>query len=272
MKKHLLILFVLNLLILPVLAQSTKPAHDRSSKWYVYWGWNRGWYTNSDLHLQGDGYNFNLADVKAQDRPSELSLKNYLFFTSLTVPQTNVKAGYHFSDKYSVALGFDHMKYVVEQYQTTIIDGTINVGDSEYNGTYQNQEIELKRNFLRYEHTDGLNYVFLEFNRHDRLLDKDKLQISTVFGASPAFLRPRTDVTFLNVQGPNVYHFAGYGINAKFGLDILLFNRLSLMSEVKGGYINLPDVRATLNPNEKVSQHFSFLQANFILGFVFSVK
>ena len=32
-------------------------------KIFVYWGWNRGYYSNSDIHFTGDGYDFILEDV-----------------------------------------------------------------------------------------------------------------------------------------------------------------------------------------------------------------
>ena len=35
-------------------------------KFYLYWGWNRGAYTDSDIHFKGSDYDFVLHDVKAQ--------------------------------------------------------------------------------------------------------------------------------------------------------------------------------------------------------------
>jgi hypothetical protein len=43
----------------------------------------------------------------------------------MTIPQTNFKLGYFINDHYSIALGADHMKYVVTQDQTGNITGTI---------------------------------------------------------------------------------------------------------------------------------------------------
>jgi len=239
---------------------------------YVYWGWNRGWYTDSDIHLKGSNYNFTLDKVRAQDRQSAFSFKKYLFLTQFSVPQTNLKIGYFLNPKYSIALGFDHMKYVVERNQTAMITGVINAGSSTYDGVYKRDSIKLNASFLAFEHTDGLNYVFIEFNRHDKLYSRGKFAVNSVLGISPALLRPRTDVTFLRVKGPNEYHNAGYGINAKAGLDLTLFTHFSILSEVKGGFINLPDIRATTDISDKANQHFWFLQANVQIGAKFSIK
>jgi hypothetical protein len=72
----------------------------------------------------------------------------------MTIPQTNFKLGYFINDHYSIALGADHMKYVVTQDQTAILL-TI-VGGTPYDGVYNNSPIVLTEAFLRFEHTDGL--------------------------------------------------------------------------------------------------------------------
>jgi hypothetical protein len=257
-----------------VLAQDVKPKKSLKDNWYINWGWNRGWYTHSDIRMVGEDYDFVLKDVLAKDRQSEFSLKKYLFFNQFSVPQTNLNAGYYLNEHYSIASGFDHMKYVMIRDQRTTITGEINRPGSVYKGTYQNDSIQLGYNFLRYEHTDGLNYVFLEFNRHDQWLNllNEKVRISSVVGAGPALLRPRTDVTLLNRQGRNVYHNAGFGINGKLGVQILLFNHFNISSELKGGYINMQYIQATEEKKDRAKQTFGFLQANLQFGATFSVR
>jgi hypothetical protein len=269
MKRLLLAFIVIINSFLSGYGQGVNDKYNLTEKIYIHWGWNRAWYTNSDIHFKSDNYDFTLSKVQAKDRQSEFSFKKYLFLTQLSVPQTNLNVGYHLSDKYSIAIGFDHMKYVMVQGQASTIKGNISVENSSYSGTYNNEPIVLDRDFLTYQHTDGLNYLFGEINRHDRFVSRKRVQVSTVTGASIAVLRPRSDVTLLNIHGPNKYHYAGYGINAKVGLNILLFNRISFMTEVKGGVINLPNVKATLNPNERVRQHFGYLQANVLMGVLF---
>jgi hypothetical protein len=53
------------------------------------------------------------------------------------------------------------MKYVMRNYQDVTINGQINVG-SGYDGSYSGETINLKPNFLQFEHTDGLNYENIE--------------------------------------------------------------------------------------------------------------
>ncbi|MFT5512743.1 MAG: hypothetical protein ACI8SE_001141 [Bacteroidia bacterium] len=267
-------LLVVVLTSVPLFGQTKKKGLDMGEKWYVNWGWNRGWYTKSDIHMIGNDYDFVLDNVQAKDRQSKFGFKEYLFITQLSVPQTNLKLGYFVNEHYSIAGGFDHMKYVMVRDQTTTITGNINRAGSLYNGSYDNDSIQLGYNFLRYEHTDGLNYVFLEWNRHDEWfnLKKSKVRISSVIGVGPALLRPRTDVTLMNRQGRNVYHNAGFGLNGKLGVNILLFNHFNITSEVKGGYINMQYIQATERKEDIAKQQFGFLQVNIQIGATLGFK
>src|SRR5690606_38459881 len=105
-----------------------------------------------------------------------------------TIPQTNFKLGYFISDNYSIAIGMDHMKYVMPKDKIRVVDGYINLPSDDvgsvFNGVYYNQNSLISEDFLHFEHTDGLNYVYLELARHDdisSILDiqnTDKLQIN----------------------------------------------------------------------------------------------
>jgi len=265
---------ILLVLAMAGMAQSEVKKLDRSKKFYAYWGWNRSSYTKSDIRVFGDDHDITLSDVEANDLQSKFDLKTYFFVTRISIPQTNLKVGYYLNEKYSVAAGFDHMKYKIVNGQTVKVSGTINRDGSPFNGNYDNQDVVITNEFLRYNHTDGLNYVFGEINRHDEWLDlaQSKLRISSEVGVGIALLRPRTDVVFLSRKGPNVYHNAGYGVNAKVGVNLLLFNHISIMSELKPGYINMQHIQATAKKDGHASQHFGFLQYNILLGATFGIK
>lgn len=255
-------------------AQTEVKKLDRSKKFYAYWGWNRSSYTKSDIRVYGGDHDITLYDVEAKDLQSKFDLKTYFFVTRISIPQTNLKVGYYLNEKYSVAAGFDHMKYKIVNGQTAKVTGTIDRDGSPFKGEYNNQDVVISNEFLRYNHTDGLNYVFGEINRHDEWLDlaKSRFRVSSEVGVGAALLRPRTDVVFLGSKGPNVYHNAGYGVNAKVGLNILLFNHVSIMSEVKPGYINMQHIQATAKKDGHAAQHFGFLQYNILLGATFGFK
>ncbi len=274
MHRIIVITLVLVCSVTDLLAQDTwnRQNLQRTGKFYLYWGWNRSWYTQSDIHLYGADHDIVLKDVQATDLPTPFSMESYFYITRISIPQTNLKLGYYLNNKNSIAFGFDHMKYQVVENQSVNVTGYID-RRGPYEGRYDGEEVQLSREFLMYNHTDGLNYVFAEWNRHDFpvSLARNKVVISTESGLSAALLRPRSAVRFLKTQGPNVYHNAGYGVNGKIGVNFLLFKHLSIMTELKGGFINMPNIRATATKQGQAKQHFWFLQSNILIGTTFGL-
>ncbi len=251
---------------------SDKLNFNNKGKLFISWGWNRAAYTRSDIHFKGDKYDFVLKDVVAKDRPSNLSL-NYINPTKMTIPQYNFRIGYYFNPKYSISFGFDHMKYVMKQDQTVRISGNIDESGTGYDKSYYNDPINLTSDFLQFEHTNGLNYLNLELRRTDYLFNPDFLHfknvdINYVEGFGLGVLYPKSDVTLLNYERNDQWHLAGYGLGVVGGLNIKFFKRFFVQGELKGGYINLPNIITSNFAADRASQHFFFTQFNVSLGFM----
>ena len=243
----------------------------RKGEFYFYIGWNRGWFTNSDITFKGDDYNFTIKNVAAKDRQSPFNLDTYLNPTKFTIPQYNFRMGYFFNDHFSISIGTDHMKYVMIHDQTVKISGFISDSDTEYNGVYNDDQIKLKNDFLQFEHTDGLNYINTEVRRFDNLINFRKVNINIVEGAGVGMLFPRTNTTLLDKDRYDQFHVAGYGLSALLGLNVKFLKYFFVQSELKGGYINMPDIRTTKFTSDRASQHFLFLQSNILFGASFSL-
>jgi hypothetical protein len=248
-------------------------AHNKG-KFFVNWGGNRESYSKSDITFTGNDYHFTLYDVQAHDKPKGVHV-DYINPARMTIPQTNFRMGYYFSDKYSVSLGVDHMKYVMTQGQTVDMSGTIE-GHSPFDGTYQNDPTIMSEEFLKFEHTDGLNYVNSEVTRMDDFTrffgwDTDKVQFNTVLGAGIGLLYPKTNTTLMGQQRHDDFHISGYGTDIKAGINFTFFKHFFIQTEIKGGYINMPDIRTTQSPDDRAKQHFTFVQGNLVLGGIFKV-
>lgn len=241
----------------------------------MFWGWNRAWYTNSNIHLKGNNYDFTLSDVVAKDRQTPFALDPYFNIGMITIPQTNVRLGYFINDKIDLSFGYDHMKYVMVNHQVAKMNGTINNG-SNYDGTYINKNIDVADDLLTFEHTDGLNYIDVEITRNDDLLkflkithNPNKITINTLLGFGGGFLLPRSNVMLLNGIRYDEFHLAGYGFSAKAGLDLIIFKHYFLRSEFKNGFIDMPSIRTSPDKTDIGSQTFFFSQLNFCFGFTF---
>jgi hypothetical protein len=244
---------------------------NQKGKFYFYWGWNRGFYTHSDIRFHGPGYDFTLDNVRAVDKFEKIGIDPYFSLTKLTIPQTNVRVGYFFKPNYSISLGIDHMKYVMVQNQTSEITGSIAVPGNPFDGTYDHQPIELTRNFLTFEHTDGLNYCNAELRRHDRLLTFRKsrflhFDVEGILGIGVGALVPKTNVRLFGQPRHDVFHLSGIGTGALAGVSLRFWDAFFVQTELKGGYIGLPSVTTTFSNADRASHQFLYTQWNVVLG------
>jgi hypothetical protein len=250
---------------------SKKNKVTNKGKFFAYWGWNWASYTDSNIRFKGDNYDFTLQNVKSHDTPSAFTFKKYFGITNITKPQTNARIGYFFKENYTISIGVDHMKYVVNNDQFVNIDGSISIGNTKYDGVYTGQQIQLTEDFLRLEHTDGLNYINTQLYRFDDIsswfgLDSESFQINITEGIGAGILFPKTDTTLLGQERHDDYHVSGYGLSAGFGLNITFLKHFFIQADLKGGYINMQNVKISTNAADSASQDFFFLQNNILIG------
>lgn len=249
-------------------------AHNKG-KFYVFWGGNRESFTKSDIHFQGEDYDFTLNNVAANDKPKGWHV-DYVNPARMTIPQTNLRFGYFITDHYNISIGVDHMKYVMAQNQTVDYSGYY-PNSGSYGEILPNDQLLLTEDFLTFEHTDGLNYINTEFSRVDdisnwfKLPNTDKFQINITEGIGAGILYPKTNAKLLGKERHDDFHISGYGVSAKVGLNFTFFKYFFLQTELKGGYIDMPNIRTTNNTADKASQHFYFLQRIIAFGGIFRI-
>lgn len=249
-------------------------AHNKG-KFFISWGGNRESYSKSDIRFWGKDYDFTLSDVTAHDKPKGYHL-DYINPSRITIPQTNFRIGYFISDHYSVAIGVDHMKYVMYQDRSVDMNGSY-PNQGSYGETLQNGQVLLTGEFLTFEHTDGLNYVNTEFSRHDdistlfNLPNIDKFQVNLTEGIGGGVLFPKTNTKLLGKDRHDEFHVSGYGVSFKAGLNLTFFKHFYLQGELKGGYINMQDIMTTKSSDDHASQSFYFFQRIIALGGVFRI-
>jgi hypothetical protein len=252
-----------------------KYTSNNKGKFYIFWGGNRESYSRSDIRFKGEDYDFTIYDVAAHDKPKGWHC-DYINPARMTIPQTNFRLGYFISNHYNISIGVDHMKYVMYN------DRTVNyTGYYPNPGTYGESptatQLTLDESFLTFEHTDGLNYVNTEFSRVDdlsklfHLPNTDKFQIHITEGLGAGVLFPKTNTKLLSKERYDQFHVAGYGLSAKAGLNFTFFKHFFIQTEIKGGYIDMNDIRTTNNSADKAEQHFWFLQRILSVGGIFRI-
>jgi hypothetical protein len=242
---------------------------------YFAWGYNRDWFSKSDIHFKNKGswdtnkgeyqsYDFTIYDAKAHDR----SQLKYIFKTDLTIPQYNYRLGYYFNNKkdLGIEINFDHVKYIMTDYQTLHVKGWVN-------GTYIDQDTLIDPdNFVHFEHSDGANFLFLNFIKRQRLLvsHNKKHWLSAIGKIGAGVVIPRTDVELWGERINNCFHVAGYGFGLDGGLRYDFFRRFFLEYTLKVSYTNF--VNAIAIGNGRANHYFYTGENILTLGVQFPAK
>ena len=259
---------------------SIRYTSTNKGKFFLSWGGNRDEFSKSDIRFKGEDYDFTIKNATAVDKPKGWHI-DYINPMRVSIPQTNFKLGYFISDHYTIAIGEDHMKYVMQRNEARRLEGFIDLPNDDsgsiYNGTYKNEPFIVSEDFLLFEHTNGLNYVYLEFARFDdissifKINNTDKFQVNITEGFGGGILYPKTNTTLLGKDRYDEFHLAGYGISVDLGLNFTFFKHFYIQGDLKSGYINMSDIRTTSNVSESASQHFLFLQKVISVGGIFKV-
>lgn len=274
------IIFLISINISAQKTDSIRYTTTNKGKFFISWGGNRDAYSRSDIRFKGENYDFTVKDASAIDKPKGWHI-DYINPTRITIPQTNFKIGYFISDHYTISIGEDHMKYVMNRNRYKTLDGYINLPDnevgSEFNDEFDNETYFVSEDFLKFEHTNGLNYVYLEFARYDdisslfKINNTGKFQLNITEGFGAGILYPKTNTTLLGKDRYDEFHLAGYGISLNVGLNFTFFKHFFIQTDLRGGYINMNDIRTTSNKAESASQHFWFLQRVISFGAIFRI-
>ncbi len=240
---------------------------------YFYWGYNRAYFSNTNLHFTGPNYDFILYDLSAHDRPSKFG---WVYFNpaTFTIPQYNYRLGYFITEHLSVSGGMDHMKYVMDQNQTATMSGIVTAAASPtYQGSYFHQQVQITPDLVMFEHTNGFNLVSLDFEYLFLVARiKNKFSIHFNTGIGGIWIAPKTDVRVFGDGLDNDFHIAGYTLAGKLGPRLEYKNKFFIAAETKYGYASLPYVLIK-NSAPEVSDHtVTYLEWYVVGGMYFNIK
>jgi hypothetical protein len=246
------------------LKHAAKPqfAFTEKGQMYIHWGYNRAAFTKSDIHFEGPGYGMTLYKVRANDRPSA-GLNSYVNLAVLTTPQFNLRAGVFITPRLAVSFGYDHMKYVLQPDQEVLVTGSVSeLASVKYAGAYDRTPTVLTRDFVQYEHTDGLNYFSVDIEYHQPIwgLPSGNLGLQAVGSLQAGFVVSRTEAYVFNKGADTRYHLSGVGGSAQLGLRAYFLKHFFLTAACKAGCINQYNVITDNTLNSKAQHHFGFVE------------
>lgn len=272
------LIFISFLIFLPFLGASQKTSKDSQAKraMFVYWGYNRSFYTDSKISFFGPGYDFSLAGVQATDRPSP-DFITYVDPSTLTVPQFNARIGFNFKKKWALSFGYDHMKYVIVHGPTYLLSGRINPlidPISNWSGDYNAEPVTTDESILHYENTNGMNYIRAEISHIDKLVRvSNAFAIYSVSGLGAGLVLNYNDFTFAGEKSMTTLSLSGVGASAHLGLRLEFFRHFFLQANNSVGFLYQHRVKTRGNdPYAYARQSLGYFQSDIVLGGIFYLR
>ncbi len=244
---------------------------SKKGQLFVTWGYNRAYYNQSDIHFQGDGYDFTLYDVEAVDMPEKFSTRVYFNPNQFTVPQFNFRAGYYFKSNTAISLGWDHMKYHIVPTQMVFIDGEIDPAKynaPEFTGEYNYSPFLYQPNFMDFHHSDGFNFIRVALEQRVPVWQSQNGKFALAMNGSVSIgtLMPWTDFTFFGEHHRNKPHFAGYGASLHAGFRLEFWKYFFLQGAAQAGWSHLPDIMLEDHLPSRAEQKITFFERSWALG------
>lgn len=229
---------------------------------YVTWGYHRDSYTKSNVHFkdhQTGDYDFTLYKAKASDR---LDIYKDFFHEPITVPQYVLYAGYFFGNKgdWGIEVGWDHLKYIVNDNQMMHMKGTIN-------GQYYDQDTLVTPGFIHYEHTNGNNYLMANVVKRFMFFKspKETHRLSAIAKLGMGTLVPKTYSVIMGAENDGPFRPSGIVIGTAAALRYDLLKYFFIEHSIKGAFVDYTAVK--LYGSGRAKQHFYSLQYIFSFGF-----
>ncbi len=242
---------------------------------YISWGYNRALYTLSDITFHGPDYDFTLRDAAAHDRPVR-NYKTYFNPATISIPQFNFRVGWYYKFRWDISIGYDHMKYAMDQYQNLIINGVIEDTGNPMEGVYSDADGVQAINpaNLHYENTNGLNYVSFQLNNTAPIFKTKDLKFAVLRRLGGGFgpIINQTDFTWDGNSYESGFHIGGYGVSTNFGLRFDFFNRFFFQSNWTAGMIHLPKNNTIQNQNHYAKQQFFFAEWDLSMGLLLYIR
>ena len=261
------------------IAQVSKHKKKHSTNagtFFFYWGYNRSYYTKSNIRFVGDDYDFKLKNVTAYDRPDAFKANVYFNPSTITVPQYNGRFGYYYTDRWAITFGVDHYKYVMADQNQVLLDGHIDQGiDDNWGGNYTDEPVVTDIDTFHYENTNGCNLLRFELMRSFDLWElgaKRQIALTGNLGAGTGPVLTFTDLNFARQHTFATPSISGFCFSVNASLRLEFFKHFFVTMESALAYVNLPHVRTRPDDrNQFARQQFGlssyFATAGFLLYF-----
>jgi hypothetical protein len=210
--------------LMPLIAFSQKEK-GRKGEFYFSWGYNKEWYTNSDVKVNQPSLNNNytLKSVHSHDHPG---WDEGLFSIPISIPQYNYRLGYFFNREKGLALeiNFDHTKHIIRDGQLMTLTGKIN-------GKHVDSTIRFSEGTGFYYYlNNGANFLLFNLVKrwqwHESRNGNVKIDALAKAGIGPVI--PHVQNSFFGRANDPGFQLGGWNMGAEAGLRVTFFKHAYL--------------------------------------------
>ncbi len=218
-------LFLVLSAALPNLVNAQEKKRERKGEFYFSWGYNKEWYTRSNVKVNQPllNNNYTLKNVKSHDLPG---WDKGLFTTPLTIPQYNYRIGYFFDRKKGLAfeINFDHTKHIIQDEQNIRLSGAL--GGRQVDSTILFSE----GNGFNYFLNNGANFLLFNivkrWNWQESKSGKFKLDALGKAGIGPVI--PHVQNTLFGKANDPGFQIGGWNMGVEAALRATFYKRVFL--------------------------------------------
>ncbi|NCI47737.1 hypothetical protein [Sediminibacterium soli] len=245
---------------LPLFA-TAQTKKERKGELYFSWGYNKEWYTHSDVYVRQPSLNtaYTLLNVHSHDHPG---WDEGLFSSPISIPQYNYRLGYFFDREngWGVEINFDHTKHIIRDNQSVRIKGIVagrvvdsSIRFSEGNGFY-------------YYLNNGANFLLFNLVKRWHWIGdrKSNFVVDALGKAGVGPVIPHVQNSFFGQANDPGFQIGGWNIGAEAGLRATFFKHLFLEYTNKLDYASYSNLKVY---NGTASQSFGTYEMILSLGY-----
>lgn len=197
---------------------------ERKGEFYFSWGYNKDWYTHSNVHINQPslGNNYTFVNIKGHDRPG---WDEHFLSQQLTIPQYNYRIGYIFNKEKGLGfeINFDHTKFIFADQQAHI------------KGTRNSKPIDSVVNFngnngFYYFLNNGANFLLFNIVKrwHYYKTKNEKIKIDGFGKAGIGPVIPHVQNAFFGQPNDADFQFGGWNIGLEYAIRGTFFKHIYL--------------------------------------------
>jgi hypothetical protein len=254
--------FVLFMTVMPFISRGQTEKKERKHEFYFSWGYNKEWYTHSNLKVNQPslGNDYALQHVSAHDHPG---WDEGLFSKALSIPQYNYRLGYIIDRKkgWGVEINFDHTKYIIGDQQASI-KGTLNHKAVDSSVAFN------QANGFSYFLNNGANFLLFNVTKRWHLAAdrKQNVQLDVFAKAGVGPVIPHVENTLFGKSNDPHFQLGGWNVGLEGALRATFFKYVYLEYANKLDYARYSGLKVY---EGKAKQGFGTYEMILSLGVTF---